>query len=74
MVTKTEASAALKVVLGDKVGGDFVADVTLDYVPFLASVATNMHSFSPEAWKSDIGHSGPFASVIDEVRAKVEMA
>jgi len=74
-VTKAEASAALKAILGEKArGDDAAAEMTLDYVSSLASMATNMRCFDCDAWKSGVGYCEPFASVIDAVRAKLEVA
>jgi elongation factor 3 len=71
VVTKSEASAAIKAVLGDSPDSD---DVTLDYVSSLASMAANMRRFDSESWKSGVGYAAPFSGVIEEVRTKMEVA
>merc|ERR1712176_1216127 len=39
-----------------------------------AATATNMRSFDSEAWKSGVGIVAPFSTVVDDVRAKLEIA
>merc|ERR1712176_806558 len=39
-----------------------------------AATATNMRSFDSEAWKSGVGIVAPFTTVVDDVRAKLEIA
>merc|ERR1711871_1049458 len=76
VVTKSDASAAIKASLGDEGVWTALAsgDATLDYVCSLASMAANMRQFDQEAWKSGVGISEPFAKVIDDIRTKMEVA
>merc|ERR1719359_2439771 len=46
----------------------------LGYVAALAATATNMRHFDAGVWKTEIGTQEPFAGVIEDVRAKMEVA
>merc|ERR1712054_2286 len=37
-------------------------------------MATNMHSFDSDAWKCGVGFLAPYSDVIEDVRAKMEVA
>jgi elongation factor 3 len=72
-VSVTDALSAIKEALGDKASGaDY--DAVASHVAGLAACATNMRSFDSAAWKSDIGAFEPFSGVIEDVRAKLEVA
>eukprot|EP00933_Yihiella_yeosuensis_P032012 TRINITY_DN255_c0_g1_i2.p1 TRINITY_DN255_c0_g1~~TRINITY_DN255_c0_g1_i2.p1 ORF type:complete len:1042 (+),score=355.23 TRINITY_DN255_c0_g1_i2:83-3208(+) len=72
-VTPTEALATLKEALGAKASGaDF--DAASAHVSGLAACATNMRSFDSGDWKKYIGAISPFGDVIDDIRAKLEVA
>merc|ERR1740117_1205700 len=73
-VSKAEALSVLKSVLGDKVGSGPAEDATTEYVASLAMMAANMRVFDSQAWKTGVGFIAPFASVIEEVRVKMEVA
>jgi len=73
-VTPAEALATLKEALGDKASGDAAFDAVAAHVAALAATATNMRSFDADAWKSGIGFLAPFDSVIESIRAKMEVA
>jgi len=66
--------ATLKEALGDKASGDAAFDAVAAHVAALAATATNMRSFDADAWKSGIGFLAPFDSVIESIRAKMEVA
>jgi len=74
VVTKAEALGVLTSILGDKIGSGPADAATAEYVASLAMMAANMRSFDPAAWKSGVGFQAPFAGVIEEVRAKLEVA
>merc|ERR1719277_1426485 len=73
-VTPAEALAIFKSALGDKASGDEAFDAVATHIAALAATATNMRSFDTAAWKSDVGFLAPFESVIEDVRAKMEVA
>jgi len=66
-----DAAAAIKSSLGDDTVTD---DVAFDYVCSLACMASNMGQFDCESWESGVGYQEPFSSVIQDVRAKLEVA
>lgn len=72
-ITAAEALAAIKEALGDKSSGSDY-EVAVNHMAGLAACATNMRSFDASSWKSDIGGLEPFGSVIEAVRAKLEVA
>ena len=37
-------------------------------------MATNMRAFNANSWKSGVGYTAPFSGVIEDVRAKMEVA
>jgi len=72
-VTGEDALAIFKTALGDKASGaDF--DALGAHFAGLAAGATNMGEFDAALWKSEIGCSAPFTAVIEEIRAKMEVA
>merc|ERR1712003_229002 len=44
------------------------------HVAGLAAAATNMRNFDEAMWKKEIGSAAPYSSVVDEIRAKMEVA
>merc|ERR1719230_1460540 len=68
------ALAAIKGALGDKAGSDETFEALAKHVAGCATMATNMMSFDPNAWKASVGSQAPFIDVIDDVRAKLEVA
>jgi elongation factor 3 len=72
VVTTAEAQGTIKSVLGDKCDG--TAELALDYVAELASMAANMRVFDEDRWSKEIGFLAPFSEVIGEIRAKMEIA
>jgi len=68
-----DAMAVLKETLGDKASGDEAFEAMLTHVSALAATATNMRQFDAGEWKDGMGIE-PFASVIEDVRAKMEVA
>jgi len=69
-VTAQDALNNLKELLGDKSFDENEAA----HVAALAACATNMRSFDSADWKSAIGYMEPFGTVIEELRAKMEVA
>jgi len=69
-VTAEDALKQLKEVLGDK----SVDDEEAAHIAALAACATNMRVFEADSWKSDMGRTAPYDGVIDELRAKMEVA
>ena len=70
VVSAVEAAATIKAA----VGSEESVEVTLDYVSALAAMATNMRAFNASSWKSGVGYTAPFSGVIEDVRAKMEVA
>jgi len=71
-LTTTDALAVFETALGDKaIGEEF--DILGLHVAGLAAAATNMRQFDSAMWKSEIG-LGPFASVTEDIREKMEVA
>jgi len=59
--------------LGGKGSGEsFEAEAA--HVAGLAAMACNMRSFDAATWKAEIGYAAPFDAVIEELRAKMEVA
>jgi len=76
-VKTVEQDGALKTIkdaLGDKAGSDAAFDTSAKHVAGLAACATNMRSFDADAWKSQVALVDPFTSVIEDIRAKMEVA
>ena len=69
LVTK-DALAIFKTALGDKASGEEFDTVGLHFAGF-AAAATNMRKFDAAIWKSGLG---PFASVTEDIRVKIEVA
>jgi elongation factor 3 len=69
VVKPEEALKVLKESLGDKAEGEEAA-----YVAGLAAAATSMRNFDAAAWKADVAPEQPFSDVIDDIRAKMEVA
>jgi len=72
--TAADALAAINAALGDKASKDEASEVAAKHVASLAAAAANMRDFDAEAWTSRVGLVEPFVSVIEEVRAKMEVA
>jgi len=71
-LTTTDALAVFKTALGDEaIGEEF--DILGLHIAGLAAAATNMRQFDSAMWKSEIG-LGPFASVTEDIREKMEVA
>ena len=70
VVSAVEAAATIKAA----VGSEESVEVTLDYVSAFAAMATNMQAFNANSWKSGVGYTAPFSGVIEDVRAKMEVA
>jgi len=73
-VTKEDALKLIKEALGDKAGSDDMSELLVNHAAALSACATNMRVFSTDDWKKDIGFEAPISSVIEEVRAKMEVA
>eukprot|EP00928_Gymnodinium_smaydae_P057583 TRINITY_DN407_c0_g1_i6.p1 TRINITY_DN407_c0_g1~~TRINITY_DN407_c0_g1_i6.p1 ORF type:complete len:1068 (+),score=359.87 TRINITY_DN407_c0_g1_i6:71-3205(+) len=73
-VTSAEALTAITAALGDKAGSDETFQATATYVSSLAAAAANMRDFEADTWKSAVAMCEPFTGVIEEVRAKMEVA
>jgi len=73
-VTGEEALSIIKAALGDKCGSGDEFEVTAKHVGSLAATATNMRSFDVDGWKSQVAMTDPFTSVIEDIRAKMEVA
>ena len=71
LVTK-DALAIFKTALGDKASGEEFDTVGLHFAGF-AAAATNIRQFVAAMWKSELG-LGPFASVTEDIRVKIEVA
>ena len=71
LVTK-DALAIFKTALGDKASGEEFDTVGLHFAGF-AAAATNIRKFDAAMWKSELG-LGPFASVTEDIRVKIEVA
>jgi len=69
-VTQEEALKIIKELLAGKSCDDEEAA----HVAALAACATNMRSFDESSWKSDIGCYDSCASIIGDLRAKMEVA
>ena len=67
-----DALAIFKTALGDKASGEEFDTVGLHFAG-LAAAATNMKQFVAAMWKSESG-LGPFASVTEDIRVKIEVA
>jgi len=70
--TIESSTAVFRETLGAKINGD--AELILPYVAALAAAATNMRSYDAAEWKKDIAIVAPFGDVIDDIRAKMELA
>ena len=66
------ALAIFKTALGDKASGEEFDTVGLHF-DGLAAAATNMRKFDAAMWKSELG-LGPFVSVTEDIRVKIEVA
>merc|ERR1712151_699140 len=73
-IKASDAIEIFKEALGDQLADDEVNKAILVHVGSLAATATNMRSFDSEAWKSGVGIVAPFSTVVDDVRAKLEIA
>merc|ERR1712113_1160507 len=73
-IKPSDAIEVFKEALGDQLADDEVSKAVLVHVGALAATATNMRSFDSEAWKSGVGIVAPFSTVVDDVRAKLEIA
>merc|ERR1719198_1389437 len=69
IVKQEDALKVLKESLGDKAEGDEAS-----YVAALAAMATNMRIFDAAELKDNVGPEEPFTGVIEDVRAKMEVA
>merc|ERR1711957_909134 len=49
-------------------------EAAASYTASLAAMATNMRSFDSGAWAKQVGFLEPFAGIIEELRAKMEVA
>ena len=67
-----DALAIFKTALGDKASGEEFDTVVLHFAG-LAAAATSMRQFDAAMWKSELGQ-GPFASVTEDIRVKMEVA
>jgi len=67
-----DALDIFKSALGDKASGEEFDIVGLHFAG-LAAAATNMRQFDEAMWKSELG-MGPFVSVIEDIRVKMEVA
>mmetsp|Transcript_5911 Transcript_5911/g.13184 ORF Transcript_5911/g.13184 Transcript_5911/m.13184 type:complete len:1046 (+) Transcript_5911:91-3228(+) len=72
-VQPADALAMLEEALGKKGDGE-VYDAVAAHVSALAATATNMRVFDSDAWKKSVGAVAPFDGVIEQVRAKMEVA
>ncbi|CAE8629357.1 unnamed protein product [Polarella glacialis] len=73
-ISAEEALKQVEAALGDKATGDEVFEMQALHVAALAATATNMRSFDAADWKTYIGALEPFSGVIEELRAKLEVA
>jgi len=73
-VGQAEALKSIKEALGDKAGSDAAFDEAAGHVAGLAACATNMRSFDAGVWQAKVGLVSPFTEVIEEIRAKLEVA
>merc|ERR1712060_306689 len=73
-IKPSDAIEIFKEALGDQLADDEISKAVLVHVGALAATATNMRSFDSEAWKSGVGIVAPFSTVVDDVRAKLEIA
>jgi len=76
VITKVEQAAALatiKEALGSKAESGEPFDSVAAYVAGCAATATNMRTFDASAWTA-FGSDEPFKGVMDDVRAKMEVA
>ena len=69
---KTVDAAAVVSILKEALGAD-ANDVITAHVAGLAAAATNLRNFDAGVWREDVGYP-PFDSVIDAVRAKLEVS
>merc|ERR1719343_1001220 len=70
--TGESATALFESSLGGKI--DDEAEIFLPYIAALAAAATNMRSYEPDSWQSKVGFLEPFGAVIEDIRAKLEVA
>jgi len=73
-VSVDEATKLLKETFGDKIGSGDADQVVLKHVASRAAMATNMRSFDAAEWKTEVAFGEPYASGIEELRAKMEVA
>jgi len=73
-VDATEALRLMNELLGDKAGSGAAYEEQASHIAGLAACAANMRSFDSAAWKADVGYLAPFDSVIEQLRAKLEVA
>jgi len=71
-VEAKDALDIFKSALGDKASGEEFDLLSL-HIAGLAAAAANMREFDSGLWQSEIG-LGPFAPVVEEIRAKMEVA
>jgi len=72
-MTAEEAAKIFKGALGDKASGE-EWDASSMHVAGLAAAATNMRNFDEAMWKKEICSAAPYSSVVDEIRATMEVA
>jgi len=73
-VDAATAAQVLKEALGDKAGSDNAFETVLAHTGALAAMATNMKEFEEEKWSKAVALEAPFTNVIQEVRAKMQIA
>merc|ERR1712056_153514 len=73
-IKPSDAIEVFKEALGDQLADDEVNKAILVHVGSLAAMASNMHEFDTAAWKTGVGYQAPFSAIIDDVRAKLEIA
>jgi elongation factor 3 len=73
-VNPADALKLIKEALGSKAGSDAAFEATASHIASLAATATNMRSFDSGAWKSGVGFVEPFTGIIEDLRAKMEVA
>merc|ERR1719343_1823813 len=70
--TGESATALFESSLGGKI--DDEAEIFLPYIAALAAAATNMRSYEPDAWQAKVALVSPVKEVIEDIRAKLEVA
>ena len=73
-ISMEKAKQQVEEALGDKKGSGDVYEAELAHVSGLAACAANMRVFDESAWKKDVGYLAPFDSIMEQLRAKMEVA